>query len=410
MAKRKRQPAVKAEPLWTRPFLIILGISVFTYTASQMVTPLISKFALSLGAPLTLASTIASFMSLAALFFRPISGILSDRMNRKWIMIISTGIVTLSIGCYASSTNIPTLFTARVLHGIAFSFMGVSNMALGSDFVPTSRMGEGLGYLGLGNILAYAVGPSLGLEVSEKFGYPAVFGLAAALAGISVVAMFLIPNKPLTPQLKAEEASKKAERAFSLENFFAKDILLYVVILILFTSGNGLMNTYLAILGDERGISNVGLYFTAYSLVVLLVRPIAGKINDRFGLSAIMIPSFFLGATGMLCVAMARSTLPIVIAGALKAVSQGAAQPAIQAYSIRYLGKERAGVATSTCYIGQDLGNSIAPILGSFVVTNWSYTVLYSGYGAMLLVLGLGCYFAQRRLERKKLNPQIGKT
>ena len=171
MAKRKRQPAVKAEPLWTRPFLIILGISVFTYTASQMVTPLISKFAISLGAPLTLASTIASFMYLAALFFRPISGILSDRMNRKWIMIISTGIVTLSIGCYAFSTNIATLFTARVLHGIAFSFMGVSNMALGSDFVPTSRMGEGLGYLGLGNILAYAVGPSLGLEVSEKFGY-----------------------------------------------------------------------------------------------------------------------------------------------------------------------------------------------------------------------------------------------
>ena len=130
--------------------------------------------------------------------------------------------------------------------------------------------------------------------------------------------------------------------------------------------------------------------------------PLPEKSMTDLAFSAIMIPSFFLGATGMLCVAMARSTLPIVIAGALKAVSQGAAQPAIQAYSIRYLGKERAGVATSTCYIGQDLGNSIAPILGSFVVTNWSYTVLYSGYGAMLLVLGLGCYFAQRRLERKK--------
>ena len=400
------------EPLWTRPFIIVLAISVFTCTASQMVTPLISKFALSLGAPLTLASTISSFMSLAALFCRPISGILSDRLNRKRIMIVSTAIVTASMACYAFSTNIAMLFAARVVHGIAFSFMGVSNMALGSDFVPSSRMGEGLGYLGLGNILAYAIGPSLGLEVSEAFGFPVVFGLAATLAFISVVAMFAIPNKPTVPKLKVElEPEKKLEgkKRFSLENFFAKDITLYVVILILFTSGNGLMNTYLAIMGDERGIPNVGLYFTAYSLVVLLVRPVAGKINDRFGLSAIMIPSFFLGAAGMLCVAGAKSVLPIVIAGGLKALGQGAAQPAIQAYSIRYLGKERAGVATSTCYIGQDLGNSIAPIMGSFVVSNFSYGTMYAGYAVLLLAGGLSCYFLQRHLEKKKTSRSSGK-
>lgn len=396
------------EPLWTRPFIIVLAISVFTCTASQMVTPLISKFALSLGAPLTLASTISSFMSLAALFCRPISGILSDRLNRKRIMIISTAIVTGSMACYAFSTNIAMLFTARVIHGIAFSFMGVSNMALGSDFVPNSRMGEGLGYLGLGNILAYAIGPSLGLEINETYGFPAVFGLASILAFISVVAMFAIPNKPITPRIKVE-TEQPVKRKFALENFFAKDITLYVVILILFTSGNGLMNTYLAIMGDERGIPNVGLYFTAYSLVVLLVRPVAGKINDRFGLSAIMIPSFFLGATGMLCVAGAKNILPIIIAGGLKALGQGAAQPAIQAYSIRYLGKERAGVATSTCYIGQDLGNSIAPIMGSFVVSNFSYGVMYAGYAALLLVGGLSCYFLQRHLEKKKREAYSGK-
>ena len=169
------------------------------------------------------------------------------------------------------------------------------------------------------------------------------------------------------------------------------------------------MNTYLAIMGDERGIPNVGLYFTAYSLVVLLVRPVAGKINDQFGLSAIMIPSFFLGATGMLCVAGAKSVVPIIIAGGLKALGQGAAQPAIQAYSIKYLGKERAGVATSTCYIGQDLGNSIAPIMGSFVVSNFSYGTMYAGYAVLLLAGGLGCYFLQRHLEKKKAGAFSGK-
>ncbi len=396
-------PKPAREPLWNRPFILVLAISVFTCTASQMVTPLISKFALSLGAPLTLAATISSFMSLAALFCRPVSGVLSDRMNRKRIMIVSTAIVALSMACYAFSTNIAMLFGARVVHGIAFSFMGVSNMALGSDFVPESRMGEGLGYLGLGNILAYAVGPSLGLEISAAYGYPAVFTLAASLAFISVAAMFLIPDAPRP----APAAARK--KKFSLGGFFAKDITLYVVVLILFTCGNGLMNTYLAILGEERGIPNVGLYFTAYSLAVLLVRPAAGKINDRFGLSAIMIPAFVLGCGGMLLVAGAKSVGPIVLAGVLKALSQGAAQPAIQAYSIRYLGKENAGVATSTCYIGQDLGNSIAPIAGSFVVSGFSFQALYTGYALLLLAGGMGCYLLQRLLERKKARGKAGK-
>ena len=386
------------EPLWNKPFILVLAISVFTCTASQMVTPLISKFALSLGAPLTLAATISSFMSLAALFCRPVSGILSDRMNRKKIMIVSTAIVALSMACYAFSTNIAMLFGARVVHGIAFSFMGVSNMALGSDFVPESRMGEGLGYLGLGNILAYAIGPSLGLEISGTFGYPAVFTLAASLAFISVAAMFLIPD---TPRPAPKETAEK--KRFSINNFFAKDITLYVVVLILFTCGNGLMNTYLAILGEERGIPNVGLYFTAYSLAVLLVRPVAGKINDRFGLSAIMIPAFVLGCGGMLLVAGAKSIGPIVLAGVLKALSQGAAQPAIQAYSIQSdQTKENAGVATSTCYIGQDLGNSVAPIVGSFVVSGFSFGTLYAGYAVLLLAGGTGCYLLQRFIERKK--------
>ena len=42
--------------------------------------------------------------------------------------------------------------------------------------------------------------------------------------------------------------------------------------------------------------------------------------------------------------------------------------------------KERAGVASSTCLIGQDMGNAIAPISGAFLVGNFGSAATFRGF------------------------------
>ena len=73
-------------------------------------------------------------------------------------MIISTLVTAFSVACYALSNDISSLIALRMLHGIAFSFMGVANMAFASAFIPNDKLGEGLGYLALSNILAQGGG------------------------------------------------------------------------------------------------------------------------------------------------------------------------------------------------------------------------------------------------------------
>ena len=386
------------QKLWNRSYILVLSLGVFTSMASQMVTPLISKYALSLGAPLTFAATIASMMSIAALVFRPFSGMVSDRVNRKLLMIIGTLVTAASVFLYSFAQGTASLMVMRMVHGVAFSFMGVANMAFGSSFIPKDRMGEGMGYLGLGSILSSAIGPNLGLFLSQSFGYPVCFTISAVISLAAVGMMCIIPY----------EAPKKTEKKkFTFHDLIAGEIIIYAMIMGLFSCGNGLLNTYLALIGDERHISNIALFFTAYSIALVVIRPLTGKILDRRGLTVILVPALFVASISMLIVGAAHTLWLFILAGALKAIGQGAGSPSIQANCIKTLGRERAGVASSTCYIGQDIGNAFAPIVGGVVATSYGYDTMFYGYAVLLLVCGLGLYRIQLGIEKRKVKKAL---
>ncbi len=148
--------------LWNKSYIALLILGLITGTASQIVTPLISKYIMVFGVSMTLAGTVTSIMSFVALLCRPFSGVASDRLNRKVIMTISVGITALSVGAYAFASNIGYFIVFRIIHGIAFSFMGVANMALAASFIPKERFGEGMGYIGLSMIVSQAAGQVLG--------------------------------------------------------------------------------------------------------------------------------------------------------------------------------------------------------------------------------------------------------
>ena len=82
MAKQKSSSPKAQAKLWNKSFILILVMGIVTTSASQMVTPLMTRYAKDMGASLTLAGTIASLMSITALFCRPVSGFLADRLNR----------------------------------------------------------------------------------------------------------------------------------------------------------------------------------------------------------------------------------------------------------------------------------------------------------------------------------------
>lgn len=176
-----------------------------------------------------------------------------------------------------------------------------------------------------------------------------------------------------------------------------------------FSMFNGVIGAYLVLLGEERSIENISLYFTVNAIALVLVRVTAGKIYDRFGLSAVLIPAFILAAVAAVFIGFARALPMILVAAALKAFAQESAQPSIQAESIRMLPDGKSGVATSTYYIGADLGQGFGPMLAGLIASAWNYEVMfYACAGVFLVALIAYCVslFANGRGMQRKVESQ----
>ena len=148
--------------LWTWKFIVLILINLTNGAAGQMTFPLVASFALDLGAELTLASSIAGIMSLVGMFMSPVAGMVSDRMNRKRLLLITELCYAVFLLGHAFTNSIPFLIFLRAGTGVFFTINSVLTTAYASEFIPRDRMGEGLGYFGLVMPLAQAVGLALG--------------------------------------------------------------------------------------------------------------------------------------------------------------------------------------------------------------------------------------------------------
>ena len=380
--------------LWNMSYILILLINTFIHSATQMVTPMMSKFALNIGVQLAFATTISGLMSVMALFFRPISGVCSDRLNRKVIIAVTNAGLAVCMALYSVTKNVTMLVIVRLLHGVFFSFNGVALMAFISMYIPKERIGEGMGWMVISNTISQSLGPALGLALADKYGFNVSFLTAAVICVCGVGVIQLIPYQ--APAKSAEKLRIRFDDLISLR------LLPYAILLGMFSWGNGLDNAFVALIGDDRGIANVALYFTIYSIFLVAVKPTCGKLVDKVGLRLILYPAYFIMAGGALVLGHASALWMIILAGALKAFGNGAGQPGIQATCLKQAGPERAGVASSTSYIGMDIGNALAPIVGGGLASAFDYRAPYICYAAMLIFIACPMFFIKYRYDKKK--------
>ena len=198
------------QKLWNRNYITILVANCFISISFFILNPTFPVYAKSLINDLSIVGLLSSVFLVSATLIRPFSGYATDKYDKRKIFLGGLFLLCLSILGYIFLKTIPGIIIARLFHGIGMGLATTAFGALASENMPKARMGEGMGYYGLGMVFGMSIGPSIGLQLMNSFGNQVAFGAAGGFAARGNPFCFELPKtkgrqRKLTPPSWAQE-------------------------------------------------------------------------------------------------------------------------------------------------------------------------------------------------------------
>ena len=281
-----------------------------------------------------------------------------------------------------------------MLSGIALGTFSTAASTYIAYSVPISRRAEAVGYYGVLQGLAQGFGAGVSIVIVDGLGFGALY----AIAGVATVVAAVL-SLGLHEDRRPESATPMGV-GFRLDRgVLAPSLAQYSVIV-----GTGAAFSFIPLLGISRGVTNPGLYFTAVAIASIVARLLTGRIADRRGRFAAIVPGMIVTAVGMSIVSSAASAEAFILAGVAVGIGFATAQPALQALAIDLAGPAEQGTAMATFWAFTDLG----VITGSFVS---GQIAAVSGLGTVFVVsavmplVGLAGLLAWRQARRPAAQP-----
>lgn len=376
--------------IWNPAFTGIFIANSLMSIGLQMGNILIGKYTNSLGATATLVGVVSSAFAWAAIVFKLISGPALDALNRKHVIIGALAVTaTAFVGCGLSST-VPALLFFRLMEGAGLAFTTTAFIAMAADALPREKTSTGLGFYALAAGIAQMIGPVVSLNVSERYGYRPAFFIAAAFVGLSIVAVSRI-------KLEYRQVTRFKIR---LDKIIAPEVLISAVIMVLLFSCYSLIDPFLPIHAQARGIgADISFFFTVYAVMLMVTRPAAGWLADRFGY-LVLVPMFGLFFASFWVISVATELWMFLLAGAIFACGYGGCQPVMQSLAMRLVPSARRGAASSTNFVGSDLGKIIGPIIGGSIADTLGFTSMWQIMSVTILVAAVIVIVFRRKIVR----------
>lgn len=394
--------------LWTRSFLILTFCYFLLFISVQMLLSPFPRYVKEqFHASDVSVSLVTSLFALSAIASRFLTAALMKKAHRNLILLCGIAIAAGTTLAYPYADSFAVLLLMRIGFGVGFGMTSTIMPTLVSQIIPRSRIGEGIGYFGMSTSLAMSFGPIIGLSIMSAYGFPKL-----ALAGTFVVVLMaplLWGTRSIPPQPGRSGAASGHRPGQAASNHsrsasgFGRLLLPALLNVFIGVTYGGLLS-FLALFGQEIHLANIGLFFLFNAISIVLIRPISGKLFDRRGHAAVIVPSAVLLFAALTLLSFVHSLPLLIVAALLYGLGFGAIQPTLQAWMLRDTPPERHGAANSLYYNATDLGIACGSMLLGAIASVTGYAGMYRYSALVLLVLLLVYGVSQLVSARRTAN------
>lgn len=377
------------DKLVTSSYCFILAANFLLYFGFWLLIPVL-PFYLSevFSAGNSTIGIILSCYTVAALCIRPFSGYFLDSFARKPLYLMAYFIFMTMFAGYIIAGSLTLFIMFRIIQGVSFGMVTVGGNTVVIDIMPSSRRGEGLGYYGLSNNIAMAVGPMSGLFLHDAgMSFTTIFccSLGSCMAGFVCASLVKTPYKPPVRR-----------EPISLDRFILLKGIPAGISLLLLSIPYGMTTNYVAMYAKQIGINaTTGFFFTFMAIGMAISRIFSGKIVNRGKITQVIsaglylvVFSFFLLSACVYLISWNNMVCTIVFfsVALLLGVGFGIMFPAYNTLFVNLAPNSQRGTATSTYLTSWDVGIGIGMLTGGYIAEVSTFDKAYL-FGACLTIV-----------------------
>ncbi len=381
-----------AQPLFTRRFLVMCGFTFTVFLSLFQLLPTAPFRILELGGTTTTAGLFLGLLTYASALSAPLTGALADRLGRRRVLLVASLVIAGFSAAYAFAPRWEVLVSLVFFHGLFWSGLLSASAAYVTGLIPAERRAEGIGYWGMATVLATAFAPALGLAV-YALGWKALCASVGVLnLAMAAIAWNLEPDPP---------------RPTGGGPFFSRDLVEWRVLapsfaLFLCSFGYGGVTSFVAMWTERNGLAPRGLFFTVFSLTVLVLRPVLGRYADRAGPRRVLVPLLGLTAVSFAVLAAATTRPLLALSALLFGAGFGNVYPVFAAHVTRHVPHERRGAAFGAILAAFDVGIGTGSIALGAVIGRSGFPAAYA-LAAALALLSVPAFLL---LDRRAFPPE----
>lgn len=387
------------EKIFTRNFCMAF-LSLFCLgMVMYMLMSTLTEYATAFGATVFLAGMVSGMYAVGGIFSRLWSSGALARFGWKKVALCTAALHFVACCGYFLMDNITLLIILRFIHGLGFGATNNVMFTVSTSTYPKTRYAEATGYFTLSSILPVALGPFLGVLILRHFSHTGCFVAASLLSFLSLLFTGLV-NVPASALNAAKPGDTAPVPAKGLNRLLDVRSLPVACCVGLMTIGYVAVMDFSSEYAETVHLENIFSYFfLIYAAVVILVRPLAGRMQDRHGDNIVCYPGVFTQAIGLFLVAWRPCALTIVLCAIGCALGYGTLNSCYNAIICSHVDPRRRSYAVASFFLLCDIGLGFGPMVLGSVATlcGENYRVIYYAGAALSLITFFVYYFAWGR-------------
>lgn len=365
-----------ARPSFFVLIALVGGLAIFSSTLSK--TPVLPLFAAALNASPAEIGWIVMASTLPGILVSYPAGALSDALGQRRVLLASLLVFASAPFLYLLIDTPAQLMAVRFYHGFATAIFGTVATAAIAERYGADRAARLSAYSSV-TIVGRSLAPFLGGTLISLASYDAVY-LACAVSGVLALAAGVLLRDGTPPSAERRELPRfwaslgtvlRDRRIMLVSLVEAAQYLVF-----------GAIEAFLALYAAAAGIPawQIGVILGAQLLSIVFAKPLMGRLSDRVGRRAVILPGLLIGAASVALLPGFHGFLSLSALSVAFGLGFATVTSSTSALVADFTRDGRYGASMGVLRTVMDVGQAIGPVL-----TGWVVGV--AGYGSAFAVL-----------------------